>query len=278
MANNPKLILTTLALIVTGVIFYQTALSRRQLEHIATLKLDREADRAKLREQTAALTRVQNELALLKSRPASSDGAVPSVSFSTPTATSRPNVLPANSAASTSHAESVERIQLHQRYDPFLVRLGLTPEQRDRFVQLRLAINQARADLQAAVEQNGMQGHSETVEAQRTKLTKAMWDEIRQLLGPDGYKAYGDYEMTSAYRPVVEALFNSAGVAISGEQAEQITRLMNKNKKTFQAKPTDIGSQVQFDWNAAARDAETLLTPAQLAVLHAKAAQSPLRE
>ena len=179
--------------------------------------------------------------------------------------------------AIASRASPAERQKLHQRYDPFLIQLGLTPAQMDRFVELKLAIYEAQNDLQAAVEQNGVQGGTAGVEALRSNLTKPMWDEIRELLGTEGVKAYADYEHTSAVRPTVVGLFQGSGVAVSDEQTDQVTRLVIKHTQTYRVKPTDISSRRQIDWNAVAREAESILTSAQIDVIRAKAAREPRR-
>jgi hypothetical protein len=113
------------------------------------------------------------------------------------------------------------------RYDPFLARFGLTSAQMDRFVELKLAIYEAQDDLQASVAQNGLPGDSASVEALRRELTKPMWDEIRELLGSEGYSAYGDYELISAIRPTIAGLFQRAGISISDEATDQIARLVH---------------------------------------------------
>jgi hypothetical protein len=172
---------------------------------------------------------------------------------------------------------AAEKAKLHQRYDPFLTQFGLTPAQMDRFVDLKLAIYEAQDDLQAAVAENSVPGGAAGVQAMRNQLTKPMWDEIRQLLGSDGYKAYGDYEQMSGFRPTVSSVFESAEIPISDQQLDQVTRLVIKNTGSYRSKPTDISSHFQTDWNAVARDAESILAPAQLAIIREEAARKPLR-
>ena len=193
---------------------------------------------------------------------------------------SRPSTVKGMSAGqnttlllTASRATPADRSKLHQRYDPFLMKFGLSEEQRARFVELKLAIYEAQSDLQQAVENNEVPGSSGGVAALRTQLTKPMWDEIIGLLGSDGYKAYGDYELMSGFRPTAVGLFQESGVPMSDEQMDQITRLIIKNKQTFRAKPTDISSRLQIDWNGVARDAENILTPAQLVIIRAKATE-----
>jgi len=109
---------------------------------------------------------------------------------------------------------AAERAKLHQRYDSFLSQLGLTAVQVERFVELKLAIYEAQDDLQAAVAQNSVPGGASGVEAMRKQLTEPMWNEIRHLLGEDGFRAYPEYERMSGFRPTVTSLFGSVGVAV----------------------------------------------------------------
>jgi hypothetical protein len=185
-------------------------------------------------------------------------------------------VLPAAPAATPTRSPAEVR-KLHDRYDPFLARWGLTPAQMDRFVELKLSIFDAQRDIQGAMEEKGAQGGTGGIEALRRELTKPMWDEIYQLLGPEGSKAYGDYEGMSAVRPLVTSLFQGGSVAVSDIEADQLARLVLKHNRPYRAKTTDLGTRTQIDWAAVARDAEPFLAPVQLQVLRAKAASEPMR-
>lgn len=84
-------------------------------------------------------------------------------------------------------AKEQEKAKLHRRYDPFLQKWGVPRAHADRFVELKMAIAEAQEDLQGAVRQARAQGGTADVEAMRGKLVTAMWDEIRQILGKEGY-------------------------------------------------------------------------------------------
>lgn len=171
-------------------------------------------------------------------------------------------------AASTATASSAEKAKLHSRYDPFLLKkCGLTKEQADRFVELKLAIFAAQAELQAEMKRSGAAGGSAEVEAARKKLTSPMWDEIRELLGPDGFAALSSYERISAYIPLVSAIFDSARTPLSEEQANELIRLVIKNTSQTRVRPTDLGTKMEIDWPAVANEARGLLSPEQMATL-----------
>lgn len=196
------------------------------------------------------------------------------------TATPTDGVTPIAPAPSRqkSNASPAEVAKLRQRYDPFLIgQRRLTDAQAARFVELKLAIFDVQADLQASVEQAGAQGGTAGVEALRSQLTKPMWDEIRQMLGPEGYRLYSDYERMSAYRPSIVAMFGSARVAIADRQIDQVVRLVLKHNASIRVRPTDISTRSQIDWSGVARDASTVLSAEQLAVVQARAERSAVR-
>ncbi|HVT80830.1 MAG TPA: hypothetical protein VHM90_09245 [Phycisphaerae bacterium] len=262
-----KTILTgVVALLAIGFALYQRDQSHRLENSLQQGERDRAALQAKLDAGEKRTLAVERQLvAVQRARPVeaadrkSGGDAAPSAPLS-PSSLRPPaaNVTPA------------ERAQLHERYDPFLARFGLTAEQRDRFVELKLEIAEAQHDLQVAVEENGASGQTSDVEALRVQATKPMWNEINQLLGPEGRAAYLEYEMTSAYRPAVTEIFREAGVPVSEQEKDQITRLVLQTLVTYHEKPTDISTHVRIDWSAVAHGAAGVLTPAQIAVLQAR--------
>lgn len=168
---------------------------------------------------------------------------------------------------------SAERQRWHERYDQFLLgQRGLTPAQAERIIDLWIRQSDARADLQAAVEQQNLTVGPE-VEKIRNALNEPITREIMQILGDEGYKTYREYSATSAFRGLVDQAlqprFTAAGAPLTEPQHDQLARLLSANKTLIRAKPTDLGSQAVIDWPAVIREASTLLTPAQLAVLQA---------
>ncbi len=227
-----------------------------------------ETNAASLNARVAA----EQELAPLRASSRARDAAAPA---SNQTVTPRPTDAAPRSATPLPIAQTPktrqQRSDLHQRYDPFLLKYGLTPAQADRFVDLKIAIYEAQDDLQAAVRTAGAQGDSTAVEAMRSKLVKPMWDEIRQLLGPEGYRAYGSFETASAYRPAyIDPMlpeFYSANVPLSAQQVDQLLQLVTAHHRSVRVNPTDISTQGIVDWDGVVAQAGEVLTPAQLVVL-----------
>ena len=164
------------------------------------------------------------------------------------------------------------KAQMHRRYDPFLLQQrGLSPAQADRFVELEILQEQARQDLQASVEQAGLSGDANGVEALRSKLYAPISKEMREILGTDGYAAYHDFEKMSYYRDAyVEpmlAWLQSANASLSPDQVETLVRVVAANDHPRRLKPTDIGSESQVDWDSVVAQASATLTPAQMTVV-----------
>jgi hypothetical protein len=164
---------------------------------------------------------------------------------------------------------------MHRRYDAFLEQRGLSPAQADRFVELQLQQADIRQDLQDSIREEGLIGGTRGVEALRSKLYQPIQQELRQLLGEDGLVAFRDYERTSYYREgfVAQITPMFALDPLSPQQTEQLVRLVAANDHPQRLKPTDLGTESLIDWNSVTLQASNTLSPAQIAVLRAYAAQ-----
>ncbi len=244
--------------------------SQRLTVEIVRLKKAAEEEQRKLRAELVAVT--QNK--------APGPSSPPSPPASAPQG-QKSGTSSVSASASENADTSAERARLHRRYDPFLLQRNLTEAQRERIIDLWIAQSAARADLQAAVEQLGARGHTDEVEAIRSKLYAPITRELREILGDDGYAAYGKYEVMSFYRVAfvepMQAKFAAAGAPLSADQNEQLVSLLAANNRPRQMKSTDIGSQTQIDWAAVTREAAAFLSPAQLAVVQEGAKRDAVR-
>jgi len=171
------------------------------------------------------------------------------------------------------------RADIQRRYGPFLDRYHLTPAQRERFVDLRFALDEAREDVQEAMRKTGAAGGTPEIEALRNRLTRPLWNELFQVIGPDARAAYNDYERSSGLRltylePLLPA-FAAATAPLAPEQVDALTSLLAANIKTYLAHPTDVSHTGLPDWDAIVAQADTILSPAQLAILDKHAARQP---
>ena len=160
--------------------------------------------------------------------------------------------------------------QLHQRYDPFLKDRGLTPDQIDRWIALMAEKDNVRRDLQDAVREYNVDTSTKEFQALYAKATRALWQQMHEILGDDGDKAFSDYEQMSAYRAVLTPLepqMAAAGAQLTPEQSDQLVRSVIANLHTLPKNPRELGTSVRIDWPAVAQQAGTYLSPAQQTVL-----------
>jgi hypothetical protein len=167
------------------------------------------------------------------------------------------------------------RTEKHRRYDSLFKRLGLTPAEADQFAELLIEQDDARADLQAAVKDQNLPGDGPEVTTLRNSLYAPIVRRLQDLLGNDGYEAYGAYEKTSYYReafvsPMLND-FTSAAAPLSDAQFTQLTEVIAANDHPHQRTSTDVGNESSIDWQNVLSQAAGFLTPGQLAVIRARA-------
>lgn len=160
--------------------------------------------------------------------------------------------------------------RLHARYDPFLKDRGLTPEQIDRWIALMAEKDNIRRDLQDAVREYNVDTSTKEFQELYGKSTNAQWQQMREILGDDGFKAFSDYEQTSAYRGLVTALqprMAAVGEQLTSDQSDQLVHSIIANLHSRPKNSRELGTTVQIDWPAVAQQSDTYLSPGQQAVL-----------
>lgn len=171
----------------------------------------------------------------------------------------------------------------HRRYDPFFEQRGMTKADGDRFVELKIHQEIARADFQAAVRAANVRGDSSAVQALRAKDDRGVTRGLLELLGKEGYAAYTAYELSSSFRmgyvEPVQSELARANVPLSPGQAEQLLAIFAANTRYVQAQPTDIGTTAVIDWDGVVTQCDGILTPPQIAALqtHARRRQPAQR-
>ena len=167
-------------------------------------------------------------------------------------------------------ADAPQIAQAHKRYDPFLKARGLTPEQMDRWIALMVEKDNIRLDLQDAVREYNVDTSTKDFQELYANATRSQWQEMRQILGDDGFKAFSDYERTSAYRGLVTALeprMAAAGAQLTPEQSDQLVQSIVANLRAQPKQPTDVSTPTRIDWNAVAQQSGTYLNSDQQAAL-----------
>jgi hypothetical protein len=183
-------------------------------------------------------------------------------------------VVPAKASTADTAQQRTRKSLKHGRYDPLLRQLGLTPAESDRFVELLIEQEDARADLQVAMRDQNLRGNSPEVEKLRNELYAPIVQSMRDLLGADGYEAYTAYEKTSFYRQVyvspMVGYFTAADAPLSDIQFIQLTDVIAANDRPDQRVSTDVGQESSIDWQAVLSQSSAFLTPAQLAMIRAR--------
>ncbi len=270
-----------------GLITQQVALSSLREQTAATTQ-----QVAQLTAANTALARTRDqsvaEVAALRAQLALQQTPPPAPRPSAPTtSTARPSSSPATTftspppaASSTRNPTSPESAKpaqqlasMRRRYAPMFAHLGLTAEQGERFIALKLRQFEINQDLQDSVRDLNVPGNAAKVEALRAQFSAPVTRELTELLGPEGMKYYGKFEGSSFQRQVVVEPLNDAltraHAPLTDAQMDQLVPLAAAHDHPYRAKPTDIYTTSQFDWPAFARQAEPLLTPAQLPAFRA---------
>ncbi len=253
-----------------------------QRQEIAALREDRantQSQLAKLATENAALTQARADSEAAQARLRAGAAAAPATR--SPGSAGR---APGNAIAPSQAAGALvlgplpdtpeirkQRADWQRRYAPFFQQRGLTAAQGDRFVELKIHQAIERQDFQAAVRAANLRGDSHAVQALRAKDVSPITRARFELLGREGYEAYGKYEVSSGYRmayvePMLPA-FASARVPLSPQQAEQMIAVFAASSRQVQARPTDIGTLQRMGWDAVVARAGGFLTAEQLAVL-----------
>jgi RNA polymerase sigma factor (sigma-70 family) len=181
-----------------------------------------------------------------------------------------PTSSPAKAGGSISGGmDEATRTELHQRYDRFLYgRLGFTPAQAEKFVDLMIQKDDVRNDIQVAVEKNGLVGSSPAVQKLRDDLTAPIANELASLLGDPGYAEWREFEQDSFFRtsfvePMI-ATFPSAVTPLTEIQIDQLSQVLAANNHPVPQGGAHLGDRVQIDWPAAEAIASGILTSDQM--------------
>lgn len=164
----------------------------------------------------------------------------------------------------------------HRRYDAFLREQNLTPEQRERFLNLLIEQDNIRTDLQNAIREQGIAGDNAAVEKLRAQFYQPITREMREILGNDGYIAFGGYEKSSFFRIAhVEPLlpqFQAAQAPLSETQITSLAAIImaSNPQQDRRNSPSDISPASRVDWEAVAQQASQILSPAQMQVLQTR--------
>jgi hypothetical protein len=281
-ANRIYLIAAVLLTTVPGVLLIR---ERQENDRLKAAAAHDQEMLARLRGEThrlesrviASESRLGGERAHVKRDSSPSD--VQANASSSPSSGGEKRQLVSDRAVQSVRAIDPKRLsRMQSRYQAFFDQRGLSADEQREFIDLLVQQAEARADLQAAAREIGVAGGTKGIEALRSEAYAPIVSRMQELLGNDGYSAFGDYEKTSFYRTAfldrVTPLLNAANASLSPAQSEQLVRIIAANDHPQRRNATDLGTESRVDWVAVADGAGKLLTPTQVKVLKQFAAQS----
>lgn len=148
-------------------------------------------------------------------------------------------------------------------YDPLLTQLNLSPEQRDRFYNLQLAIDDPGATLQKLPSEAESPEERAQIEAQIQQTRDSALSQIQDMLGPGEYQLYQSYQNTQSERMTVEQFrqqLDSTQTHMTDWQATQLRDGLIQARIQYPVVGNDFAASDQ----AALARAAQFLSPEQL--------------
>jgi hypothetical protein len=145
-------------------------------------------------------------------------------------------------------------------YDILLTQLNLSPEQRDRFYDLQLVVDDPGEQIE------------EQIPEQIQQIRDSALSQIQDMLGPGEYQLYQSYLETQSERKLAEEFrqrFESSEIQINDSQSAQLRDALIQTSKQY----PPVGGDFTASDQAALAQAAQFLTPEQL-----KSFQGFLRE
>jgi hypothetical protein len=158
-----------------------------------------------------------------------------------------------------------QRASIAASYGPFFRKLGLNPTQIAQFESIMIKRAELDMDLRAIARAQRSRPDSPEVAALRQRANDEVNAAQNELLGPEGFAQWREYERTTIVRGLVEKF---AGVAVleaaplTALQAEQLTQVLAAASARYAR--GDKADVVDIDWNAADRRLAAVLSPIQL--------------
>lgn len=160
--------------------------------------------------------------------------------------------------------------QAHHKYDPFLRQHGLTLDQIDQWCYLMAEKDLARNEVQAGIQAQGL-NDSPAVDHLSAEATQPYWDQMKAMLGPEGWQDFSQYEKSYYYQgaflaPVLTEM-GSANDPLNAAQQQTLAGIIAANDHPYKANPSDIGSRSEIDWETVVAQASPILDSNQVAIL-----------
>ncbi len=161
------------------------------------------------------------------------------------------------------------RARLGETWGLLIATLQLTPAQTDRFKDLLTWRQNTELSLEAKALAEGLTEDSPAIQALDEQYSRAFKNEVRALLGREGYAKYRDYFPARHVGPmltdVAATLANADAPMDNGTALALLYVLADASEK----KPSGTAIGDTIDWNKALPAAKPLLSPAQHTLLQA---------
>lgn len=242
----------------------------------------REASRAEstARELSVAkheLASANAELASTKRRtvvtaPTPSNAVLPPPAAGTPAEESTPRAAASppdrraafNSPAMREMVRQSHLTRLRPIYDALLTQLNLSPEQRERFYDLQIAVDNPALTLGKVPSEAETPDERTQIENQIRQKRDDALQELSNLLGGQGYQLYDGYRATQSERMLVQQFRQQAdprAPQISDWQYERLRDLLIQSRSQY----PPINDDFSASYAATLLQAAQILTPDQLA-------------
>lgn len=158
------------------------------------------------------------------------------------------------------------RANLQHEYGPLFASAHFTAAQIEKFRAAMMKRQEQLMDLSAVGQTRGSESKA-AIETLRQQANTAFENEVRDALGEEGSAQFREYQRSVAVRPMLERMAGFAalqGEPLTSAQAEQLTAIVANACPDYAA--GGRANLAKVDWGVADAEAETVLTPDQMAL------------
>jgi hypothetical protein len=184
---------------------------------------------------------------------------------STPRASSSPDVRSTfRSPAMREMVRQTRLARLRPIYDPLLTQLNLSLEERERFYDLQVTVDDPARALDKLPSEAGSPEERARIEDQIRQTREVAVQQLSSLLGSQGYQLYDGYRATQSERMLVQQFRQQAdprSPQINDWQYDRLRDLLIQARSQY----PPVNDDFSASYSAALTQAAQILTPEQLA-------------
>jgi hypothetical protein len=170
-----------------------------------------------------------------------------------------------NSPAMREMVRQSDLTRLRPTYDSLLTQFNLTREERDRFYDLQVTVDNPAIGLDKVPSEAETPEERAQIENQISQNREAALRQLRNLLGPRAYQAYDSYRATESERMLVLQFRQQADPQSPQMNDWQYARLRDLMIQSRSQYPP-VNDDFSASYAAALKQAAQILTPDQLAL------------